>query len=147
MKKLTLVAVCLLFSTTLMCQSKLDHPIETPNTNGVTTITISKQMFKNVESLLNFPMEKLTEKIKSVSVFKDKDKVLDAMKDIESSYSELISIKDNGNTIFRLLIEEPQDEIIKSFAMVITKTGESGLIIVNGNFKMEDFSDFMAMIK
>ena len=150
MKKLALIAACLLFSTTLMCQSKLDHPITMLNTDGTTTTTISKLMFKNIENLnigytIGYATQKLTDKIESITVLKDN--ALDTIKKgIESDYSELILVKHSGE-IFKLLVEKPQNETIKSFAVIVTEAGKSGLMIINGNFIIDDFSDFLAMIK
>jgi hypothetical protein len=149
MKKLALIAACLLFSTTLMCQSKLDHPITMLNTNGVTTTTISQLMLKNIENLnigysIGYATQKLTDKIESITVLKDN--ALDTMKGIESEYSELMSIK-NNSIMFKLLVEQPQNETIKNFAVIVTEAGKSGLMIINGNFIIDDFGDFMAMIK
>ena len=149
MKKLALIAACLLFSTTLMCQSKLDHPITMLNTNGVTTTTISQLMLKNIENLnigysIGYATQKLTDKIESITVLKDN--ALDTMKGIESEYSELMSIK-NNSIMFKLLVEQPQNETIKNFDVIVTEASKSGLMIINGNFIIDDFSDFMAMIK
>ena len=149
MKKLALIAACLLFSTTLMCQSKLDHPITMLNTNGVTTTTISQLMLKNIENLnigysIGYATQKLTDKIESITVLKDN--ALDTMKGIESEYSELMSIK-NNSIMFKLLVEQPQNETIKNFAVIVTEAGKSGLMIINGNFIIDDFGDFLAMIK
>jgi hypothetical protein len=163
MKKLFLIVVCLLFSTTLMCQSKLNKQIELmENTDGFTVVKISKPMFKFIENMnIDYPIQKLASKIEYFTLitadisnkenfpknFNVSDVIATVNKQInELNYEELVSIKDGGTNV-KMIAEKAKDDTVKNFIMVITDDKDFTLMVINGIFKMEDFNDFMSMVK
>ena len=159
MKKLALIAVCLLFSTTLMCQSKFSNTIEAmEKIDGITIIKISKPMFKFIESLnIDYPIHKLAGKIENFTLITcdnigDKQKSFsDLIATAESqifglNYDALVSIKD-GDTTVGITAEEPKNDTIKDFIIFSIGSDKIVLLFIEGYFKPKDLAEFMSMVQ
>ena len=164
MKKLFLIVASLLLSTTLMSQSiGIIHESNFKNTidqlgniEGFTIVRISKPMFQFIGKLdIDYPIQKLVDKIENFTLVTADAKTVNknsrpiAIVDLNISklnYEELITITDKGTTV-RMVAKKSEDAIIKSFIMTVKSDKEFTLMVLNGNFIVEDFNDFMSMVK
>jgi len=155
MKKLVLIAVCVLAVMPLVCQTtKLDKLIaESENTPGYTVVKVSKSMFKFLGSM-NLDNNQTIKQIKPLMDKMESLKLISTGYGFETlakkiineinnlNYDELVSIKDNDDVV-KMLIEKPKNNVINNFIMITYRPGEANIIILNGNFEIADFENLI----
>ncbi|MDY3068326.1 MAG: DUF4252 domain-containing protein [Parabacteroides sp.] len=145
--KYILMALCLMISSVCIAQDKLFEKYG--EKDGVTSVYISKAMFKMIPSLdiEDLNLKNMSEKINSMQILSCEKK--EAAKEMENdfkkitgSYTELMRVKDDGDSVF--FYTKQKGELIEELLMLVSEPDEFTVIRITGNFTIEDIQKITA---
>lgn len=145
--KYILMALYLMISSVCIAQDKLFEKYG--EKDGVTSVYISKAMFKMIPSLdiEDLNLKNMSEKINSMQILScEKRETAKEMendfKKITGSYTELMRVKDDGDSVF--FYTKQKGELIEELLMLVSEPDEFTVIRITGNFTIEDIQKITA---
>lgn len=147
MKKLLLGLLLVILPVLTFAQNPVEKVFDKySGKDGVTTITVNKQLFKMMSQFETKEQElKVLENLEFIKILAIEDSILNRefydqvnSKLEQLDYEELMNIKGNTENV-KFLVKQ-QEDVIKELVMLAGEKSESALIYIKGNIKLEDIS-------